>query len=507
MNHPRAWANVFLAPLVLLCPVVVGGCGGGEEQAPGIAESAPPQVEPEVEALLRRLEVLRQAGQTELALELARAQLAREPKTPRLHYAIGALLGASEDHHGALAAFERELAVDPGHFYSHFGTAAAAMRLGLHEQALAALEVCAAMRPSDQDVTFQRGRTLSNLGRFEEAEPLLTAVARERGDADAWTEVGLLERRRRRPEAAAEAFRQALAVAPDHPPALANLGQILIQQGQRELGEQILERHRDRAQLADRLDHFERSSRLTGATAANHTALADTRLRAGDRTGALAAYRRAVELDPNHPIAAMGLAALLLEDGVLEEATRWSVVALMNAPQDHRAHYLLGLVRAAKGQVAEAQRAFAESRKLGAWGPDAVVRVADAYARAGESEQASALLQELAEQKPTEAPVLVGMARVALRLGEPRSAASWARTAASSEPRLAEAWLMLGLASALQGNTNDADSAWRAAIELQAAELVAPNAASRIAARFGSLPGAERAFERYLELAQPVSQR
>lgn len=370
----------------------------GPSPAP-IAESPPPQLPPEAAALLGRLEALRRVHQEE-GLALARAYLAEHPGTPRLHYAIGVLLGSKEDHRAAIAEFERELAADPGHFESHRGMAAAWMRLGQPAAALPHLETCLAMRPGHAETRFQVGRVLSVMARFDEAEAHLAAAAAERDDADGWGELGLLHRRRGDLEAAIADFRRALERDPRHSASLLNLGQLLIRTGAAEEGAALLERHRQVSLLEDRLDHLERSSRLTGATAANFAALADAQLRLGRKDEAIASYRRALELDPEHALAALGLASLLLERGQVEEATRWSVVALMEAPDSLRTHYVLGMVRLAKGQYDEADRAFEASRQRGEWGVEAHLRIAEAYLGAGELDRAARELDRAAAAAP-----------------------------------------------------------------------------------------------------------
>lgn len=412
----RRWAAPLLAAGLV---IALGGCGGpepgrtggAESPAPSVAaeppstkvaESPPPKLPPEAVGLLGRLEALRAAHREEEGLELARAYLEGHPDTPRLHYAMGVLLGSKEDHRAAIEQFEAELAADPGHFESHRGLAAAWMRLGDPARALPPLETCLAMRPDHVETRFQLGRMLSALGRLDEAEPHLRAAAESRDDADAWAELGLLHRRRGDLESSAGAFRRALERDPRHSPSLLNLGQILVRTGRAEEGEPLLERHRQVSLLEDRLDHYERSSRLGGATAANFTALADAQLRLGKSDEALASYRRALELDPENALAALGLASLLLERGAVEEATRWSVVALMEAPDNHRTHYVLGMVRLAKGQVDDAERAFEASRQRTEWDAEAYLRVAEAYLRAGALDRAARALDGAAAAAPAD---------------------------------------------------------------------------------------------------------
>lgn len=385
-------ARSRLRTLAAAVALVTGACQAPHSTpAPGgkpIAESPPPFVTPPAKALLERLETLRRADRQEEGLAIARGYLAQHPGTPRLHYAMGVLYGSKDDHHAAIAEFERELAADPGHFESHFGMAAAGLRLGNAAAAIPHLETCLEMRPTHLGARFQLGRALSSLGRLSDAEPHLVAVAAARDDAEGWSELGLLQRRKGDSASAIESFRRALDRSPHFPPALVNLGQLLVQSGDTAAGAALLERHRERSRLEDRLDHLHRSSRLAGATAANFAALADLQVQLGKGEEALESYRRAVALDPDFAPAALGLAALHLDRGELEEATRWAVTGLLAAPEDLRAHFLLGMIRITKGQIEEAERAFEASRQRGEWGAEAYLRVAEALVKNGDRERA-----------------------------------------------------------------------------------------------------------------------
>lgn len=485
--------------LMAVLAAVSFACGGRGSSA--VEESPPPQLAPETSSLLTRLEQLRKEHREDEGLELARRHLAAHPGTPRLHYAMGVLLGSRADHRGAIREFELELASDPGHFESHRGLALAATLVGEFDRSIRHLEICAGMRPQDPEIAFQLGRNLSARRRYDEAEPRLTAAARLRDDADSWAELGLLHRRRGEDTKAAAAFRRALGRDPNHVATLLNLGQLMVREGDRQTGEALLARHRERAQLADLLDHLERSSRLGEATAANFTALADAQIRSGKVEEAAASYRRALALDPNSPIAALGLAALLLETGELAEASRWSVVAVLAAPTDQRAHFVLGMVRLARGQVDAAERAFQDSRRLRAWGVEAFLRTAEAYERAGHQDRADRAYRQADRLAPGDSLVAIALGRRALRRGAPAEAAERVRAMLAREPSAADGWMLLAIASESLGRDKDAEEAWRAAIRLQRIELLAPGGATRIAARFSGLPNARPALDEYLRLA------
>jgi tetratricopeptide (TPR) repeat protein len=275
-------------------------------------------------------------------------------------------------------------------------------RLGDLEASLPPLERALELTPGDPEIVFQLGRNLAALGRLEEAAPHLERAAAARDDADSWTELGLLRRRRGDPEGAVEALRRALERDPYHPAALVNLGQTLVRLGRYEEGEAVLARHQELAPLRDRLDQLERSSRLGGATAANFALLAEARLRLGDREGAAEAWREALARDPGLATAAAGLASLALESGDLDAATRWAAYLVMKEPGGWRSYFVLGLVRAAKGEGDSAELAFAESRRRRDWSAETWRRAGDAHRGAGDRLRAEAAYREAERLAPGE---------------------------------------------------------------------------------------------------------
>jgi tetratricopeptide (TPR) repeat protein len=395
---------------VCIAMALVAGCGSDQSDpearpVPGRATNvAATNTLPHEAAttLLLRLEQLRNQGQIADALSLAEAQRKQYPGTRKLNFAIGVLHGSRDDLHAAGAAFESELAIDPGHVESVIGLASVHTKLGQPQAALKVLDPLLQMQPDHSTATFLRARALAALQRLDEALPVLTSLAKRTDDPEHWSELGLIRRRAADLSGAEDAFRQALRRQPRHLGALLNLGQLLVRDGRREEGAELLERHRKQSLLHDRLDHLQRSARLAGATAANFAALADAHLEMGMPDAALQNYQRAIELDRDFPPATIGLAALMLDQGRQEEAMRWSVIAVMAAPNSMHAHYVLGMARLVKGDQAAAEQAFVDSRELGTWGNDAHLRVVEASLRVGALELASKELDLARENDPAD---------------------------------------------------------------------------------------------------------
>jgi Flp pilus assembly protein TadD len=94
-----------------------------------------------------------------------------------------------------------------------------------------------------------------------------------------------------------------------------------------------------------------------------------------DRDGAISRYRRALDLAPGNPQAAVELAMLLLErrgPGDLDEAGRWAQHASALAPESPSVLACLAELAALRGDLREAQALY--DRAIQALPPDAVQR-------------------------------------------------------------------------------------------------------------------------------------
>jgi Flp pilus assembly protein TadD len=183
---------------------------------------------------------------------------------------------------------------------------------------------------SEDEAQFQRARALIDLGRFDAAEELLSAlVARAPNRADAWTLLSVCYANLGKTTAALSAAERALSEEPDLPMGHMARSAALLEvkrgreavlaaeeavrllpdswQGYAVLADaQLRTRHLDLAAVA-----AERACTLGPEVAAAHFTRGVIAQRQGRRSEAVTAYRRALELDP-------GLTEALNNLGVLE---------------------------------------------------------------------------------------------------------------------------------------------------------------------------------------------
>lgn len=196
------------------------------------------------------------------------------------------------------AAFERAASIDPTDSVAQLGRVESELEAGDAVAALARLDRLVGIAPSSQAFYHRlRGRALSGLGRFEEAEPELARGRGARvGGADPWMrevnalkvgESAILLRAERMIEggqaaAAVELLRGLEARDPDDPRVFKRKGRALARVGDWPGAAVALSR-------ASELDPADRGLALASASAM---------VNAGDGEGALLAANRLLEIDP-----------------------------------------------------------------------------------------------------------------------------------------------------------------------------------------------------------------
>ena len=175
---------------------------------------------------------------------------------------------------------------------------------------------------------------------------------------------------------------------------------------------------------------------------------------ADDITGAVAAFRRAAQLDPQSSDIAAELAGLFMRQSRLEEAVAAGEQALKIEPSNREAHRVLGIVyatlvesgrRNARGQSAAAATdnlnnavqhlEQAIDRQIDS-DPNVRATLARLYLTQGANDKAIPLLVELVSQEPgwSDGPSLLAQAYAAA--GRDADAIAWLEKSASDDPDL-----------------------------------------------------------------------
>ena len=179
-----------------------------------------------------------------------------------------------------------------------------------------------------------------------------------------------------------------------------------------------------------------------------------------DPAGAEAAFRQAIELQPELEMAHRGLGLALRARGQDEAAVRELELATRLDPSDADAHYELAAAawalsrqpagsQRASGTGAQDYRALAagEYKKLAALRPqDVSIRqiLAELDLEAGRKEDALAEMQEAARAAPDDAATHVALGRVYFAQAEEEKAAAEYQKALQLNPKEGQAYLALG---------------------------------------------------------------
>ena len=164
-----------------------------------------------------------------------------------------------------------------------------------------------------------------------------------------------------------------------------------------------------------------------------------------DEAGAIAAYKRAMELDPTAAEIPGELAAVYLRQNKVQEAIASAEQALKISPTNREANRVLGIVNAAMaegkrgGESAKKAIAYLEQSIAGQGGeadPNVRATLSRLYVSTGEYEKAIPLLTTLVNEQPgwQDGPVLLAEAYSAA--GRSAEAISWLEEHTVDDPRL-----------------------------------------------------------------------
>ncbi len=462
-------------------------------------------------ALLGELEALYARGAYEEGLARVREGLERSIDDAALHFHRGLFLQAAGDLDGAEAAQTLALELDPRHYPSHRALGDLARLRGNPAEAADHFGRCAAGLPDHAGCRYGLALARIDLGELEAAAGPLAEAAESLDRADVWSELGQLERRRRRLPEAIDAFSRALALDRNHLPALLGLGQALVAAGRGDEGRALLERHREQAALEDERDAVRRAAARPGAGAEVQLQLARLHRARGDAEAEEAALREALRRSPGFPPAVLALANHLLHRGGADEAAALVASLPPAMAEDPAVLFLRGTLALARGDAAEARTRFDASLAHGPWPPPVWLDAGKAWARAGFPEPAVAAFERVgaglgaspeAGQRAIAAEAHLGLAESRRALGAPDEAVSSVQRALELDPGAGRAWLLLGVLEAERGDRQAARRAFDRALEARRLELLAAGGAGAIRAELAALappPEVLELFDQALE--------
>ena len=193
--------------------------------------------------------------------------------------------------------------------------------------------------------------------------------------------------------------------------------------------------------------------------------LAEAMRRQGQYAAAMEQYRRTLALDPNYAKAHLGLGLVNRRQGrpAVESFRR----ALQSDPLLAEAHLGLGRESLEKRRAAEAARHFLQALRVDPDSAEAHLNLGLARARQGFQEEALEAFRQAAAQDPASPEAHYNLGVALARKGRIQEALPFFRQAVRLKPEDAEAHSNLGMAYSQLGRLEDAVAAFRQAVRLR----------------------------------------
>jgi tetratricopeptide (TPR) repeat protein len=376
-----------------------GGAQGAGTIAPGALSGASPGVLPAAAGIR-----LAQQGDLDGALPLLVAALAAAPDDTRLLEALGFVYAHTDRWQKAEATYRRALALRPGLPGGLYGLASVLADTGRYPEALATTQELLRAQPDHLPARMKEALLLVRTGRAAEGEARARAVIERAPDqAEAQYILGLALEDQGDLAGAATALEQAVALQADHLGALARLQTVLARLGRKADAERARAAHRE-ALARSRVDERVRGNRVRGVEAFNRqdyaAALAEFEFIAredptdpqaclymgsalmalGRMDEARTALRKSLALEARNERAYMELGRLEATANRLDEAVAALRRAIDINPDFPEPHYFLAAVLMAQNDAAGARTEMARFEELRARAPVSAMELSGAAA-------------------------------------------------------------------------------------------------------------------------------
>jgi rhomboid protease GluP len=301
----RPWQRYLIVPIAVLLFVAV-------------ARIAVERGADDPELLAENSRQLASEGKKEASLEMLQKAVALAPESAPLANDLGTSYLDSGRIEDAIASFQRAVALDPQLYEPQRNLAIALALAGRSAEASEAFRIARQMEPGDVSLYLVSSQLLMEAGRVDEAVSVLEEARTWAPDsAPVESQMGLVRLRRGETDLALEALRKAAALEPDNPEHHNRLALGLSRAHQGDCGleaiEKALELLPDAPHLLD--------------------SLGTVRLARGEPAESIAAYRRAIALDPDHAVYRFNLSVALARKGAIREAESEKAEALRLNPK------------------------------------------------------------------------------------------------------------------------------------------------------------------------------
>jgi len=403
-------------------------------------------------ALMLRARWLMSEGQTEEALDFARAAVAASPRVAAAHYIRGQVEVRTHRTSDAIKSFTEVLRLNPRAASAQVQLSNLHLMRNSVDSAVLLADEAIRNAPRNVDGYLARIRAWVARGDLVPARQALAAIVKQLPDSGAVSALeGRLHMRAGDAVAARAAFERTLQLDPRAMEALEGLTMLDLQQ------HQIDAAHGRMASLLDAGD----------GTPAALLLAARVFLAKGDRPRAEALLRKSIARDPLDTANYALLGRLLQEDERFDVARVEFASAAERDPQNISARMMLGLIAHVQGDVAQAKHWYSEVLRIEPRAALAANNLASIYADAGENlDVAQKLAESAIDQWPAAAEFqdTLGWIYYRRQLGGP--AITRFQQSIATDPSNPVYHYHLGLAYFRNGDRDRARTALRRALEL-----------------------------------------
>jgi Tfp pilus assembly protein PilF len=244
---------------------------------------------------------------------------------------------------------------------------------------------------------------------------------------------------------------------------------------------------------------FEKAVSLDPDRSSTYSELGSVQLVSGNREAAERAYRKAVEIDPKSANAHMALANYLAATGDVRAAEQEIRTALSLNPKHTVANRAMAMYLMITGKAAEAEphlKVVADATP----GVEPKYFLAEYYVRLNRPDDARAILEPLVKDEDAFVGASVRLARLEAMAGKNAEAHRLIESALAREPKNADALITLGKLHLTEGNTVNALSTLKTAVEADPRSVQAQLALAQTYVLRGAVKEATTAYNDALKL-------
>ncbi len=215
---------------------------------------------------------------------------------------------------------------------------------------------------------------------------------------------------------------------------------------------------------------------------------------------AIAAYQKAIEIDPDYADAYYNIGIALRKQGKLDEAIAAYQKAIEIDPDYADAYYNIGIALRKQGKLDEAIAAYQKAIEIDPDYAKAYYNIGIALRKQGKLEEAIAAYQKAIEIDPDYAKAYYNIGIALDDQGKLEEAIAAYQKAIEIDPDYAKAYYNMGIALRKQGKLEEAIAAYQKAIEIDPDDADAYNNMGYALEKQGKLEEAIAAYQKAIEI-------